>query len=160
MAAGAMAEAGAFAEVLDWLRRKPVSFAAPPGGWQAATKNVTRMFVSRDGGATFVELPGVVKLSIHRALAIRRENAEIVDISVPDRAPYPLAAWNAEGPLISVEASGWFLPEIGNFQKFRIHMPDGVRIGGELEVEETRQQSDRFSMKARAWGPILISGGH
>ena len=33
VASATVAEAGILAEFFDWLRRRPKSFAAPPGGW-------------------------------------------------------------------------------------------------------------------------------
>ena len=46
VASATVAEAGILAEFFDWLRRKPKSFTAPPGGWIYNAAPIAQMKLS------------------------------------------------------------------------------------------------------------------
>lgn len=73
VATATMAEAGVLAEILDFIRRKPVHFVPPRAGWPARELG-PRLFVSRDG-KDFVELP-VIGVEFFDKIAKKIEQAQ------------------------------------------------------------------------------------
>ena len=69
VASATMAQAGVFSELLDFLRRKPVSVSAPATGWPVPPRfpdagKGPRLFLSRDG-VHFNEIYGIRDVCMH-----------------------------------------------------------------------------------------------
>jgi hypothetical protein len=69
-ASATMAEAGMLSELLDWIRRKPVSFAAPRGGWKSASLTTDDLY----------DLEGVLDAAYKPALSIELLEDSFFDI--------------------------------------------------------------------------------
>jgi len=165
VASATMAEAGAMAELLNWLRRKPISVLAPAMGWPGygavedaeVCSRATRMFLSRDG-MNWRELAGVSSVDFKMKALIDR----IDDFRMPIPVPIPIHIPSFDSAEIAVRGDGFFppIPDLLEVESFRLEMPDGLKVIGELCVSEVTQEVDRipqYSFKGSMLGlPALL----
>jgi hypothetical protein len=135
--AATMAEAGALAEIFDFLRRKPVSVLPPVKGWPIGTAPVAcfgdpcgsggaaRLFLSSDG-RHYEELKGI------RSVSLSRPRVEWEDY---DGIQSPVLLPPDE---IEVRGCGNLAPVLLLFPDpthFRLRLPDGQAFDGVIQMQ-------------------------
>jgi len=151
VASATMAEAGALAELMNWLRRKPVSVMSPAKGWPPApgeygygaaedaeaVARATRLYFSRDN-VSWEELKGVRNVDIRKIFAAPPPPLGVSSVPFLDNITVPPSRTR-----ITVIGDGFFpLFDIDDIEHFRMELASGVKINGVLGIEEVTQYSD------------------
>lgn len=160
VASATMAEAGALAEFMSWLQRKPRSVMAPVMGWPRygaaedaeVCSRATRMFLSRNG-LNWRELKGVKSVEL--------KNRHIFDELTDFAGIAPVIIPRARLAEIALKGDGYFnpLPDLLDLEHFQLHLPGGGKINGLLGITEVSQGLEPmpgYSMRASVVDPLTF----
>ena len=145
VASATMAEAGALAELMNWLRRKPVSVMSPAKGWPGQTTAVedgaaTRMWFSRDKGISWEEVKGVKSVDF-------KMTGPFVDESLLLDNPRLVNLIQSKFTNVTVRGEGFLPPTVDPLdfeQHFHMELHNGMKIDGVLGIEEVAQEWPDF----------------